>query len=115
MNSDRDALTPITDAPTASTNDVDREMDVIQPSGEHGNSTGVCAVAMETLAEKTGTKGKREKQISCASANSFPFLEIIVHRLMIVQIMKQLWRSCLMFPRRLFPMTEAWMIPSGLK
>ena len=56
MNNDCDALTPITD-------DVDREMDVIQPSGEHGNSTGVCAVAMETPTEKTGTKGKRKNYL----------------------------------------------------
>ena len=60
MNSDCDSLTPITDAPAASTNDVDREMDVIQPSGEHGNSTGVCVITMDTPAEKTGTTGWKE-------------------------------------------------------
>jgi hypothetical protein len=78
MNSDCDSLTPITDAPAVSTNNVDREMIVIQPSGEHGDSTGVCVVAMETPAEKTGTTG-RKKKISYDSFNSFPFLEIIVH------------------------------------
>ena len=65
MDNNCNALTPITDVAAALTNDVDREMDVIRPSGEHENSTGVCAVTMETPAEKAGPKGKREEKILC--------------------------------------------------
>jgi hypothetical protein len=70
MNSDCDSLTPITDAPAASTNDVDREMDVIQPSGEHGNSTGVSVVAMKTPVENSGTTSRKTKYLMIVLAPS---------------------------------------------
>ena len=57
MNSDCDSLTPITDATAASTNNVILEMDVVQPSDNHGNSTDVGVITMETPAETSGTTG----------------------------------------------------------
>ncbi len=58
MNSECDSLTPITDAPAASTNNSTLEMDVVQPSGDHGNITDVGVVVMETPAETSGTTGR---------------------------------------------------------
>ena len=58
MNSECDSLTPITDAPAASMNNITLEMDVVQPSGDHGNITDVGMVAMETPAETSGTTGR---------------------------------------------------------
>jgi len=65
------------DAPATPTEDVGREMDVIQAPGEHRVSTDVCVVAMDPSAEKAGTTGRRK--MSYDNFNSFPFLEIIVH------------------------------------
>ncbi len=53
MKSDSDSSTLMTDAPATPTEDVDREMDVIQPPGEHRISTDVCVVAMEPSAAKS--------------------------------------------------------------
>ena len=74
MNSDCDSLTPITDAPAASTNDVNLEMDVVQPSSDYGNNTGVGVVAMETPAESSGTAGRTKIKISYDSLALSPFL-----------------------------------------
>jgi len=57
MNRDCDSLTPITDATAASTNNVILEMDVVQPSDNHGNSADMGEIAMETPAETSGTTG----------------------------------------------------------
>ena len=59
MNGDCNSLTPITAAPAASTDNVILEMDVVQPSGDHGNNTDVGVVAMETPAETSGTTGRK--------------------------------------------------------
>jgi hypothetical protein len=58
MNDDCNSLTPSTDVPATSTNIVLLEMDVVQPSGDHGNITDVGVVVMETPAETSGTTGR---------------------------------------------------------
>jgi hypothetical protein len=58
MSSDCNSLTPITDAPAASTNNVSLEMDVVQPSSDHENITDVGVVVMKTPAETSGTTGR---------------------------------------------------------
>ena len=68
MNIDCDSSTPMTDAPATSTEDVDREMGMIQAPGEHAISTYVSVVAMEPSAGKTETTGR--DKISCGN-NSF--------------------------------------------
>ena len=58
MNNDCNSLTPSTDVPAASTNIVILEMDVVQPSSDHGNITDVGVVVMGTPAETSGTTGR---------------------------------------------------------
>ncbi len=76
MNINCDSSTPMTDAPAISTEDVDREMGVMQAPGEHGIDTDVCVVAMDLSANTAKTPGRRE--ISYENVNSFPCLEISV-------------------------------------
>ena len=57
MNDECNSLTSSTDVPAASTNSVILEMDVVQPSDNHGNSADVGEIAMETPAETSGTTG----------------------------------------------------------
>jgi len=57
MNDECNSLTSSTDVPAASTNSVILEMDVVQPSGDHGNLTDVGVVIMETPTETSGTAG----------------------------------------------------------
>ena len=88
MNSDCNSSTPMTDAPATSTEDVDREMGMIQAPGEHAISTDVRVVAMEPSAERAETTGGRK--ISYENFNSFPFLEIIISSADLMQIIEPL-------------------------
>ena len=63
MNDECNSLTPSTDVPAASTNSVILEMDVVQPSSDHGNITDVGVVVMNTPAETSGTTGKENSTI----------------------------------------------------
>jgi hypothetical protein len=58
MNDECNSLTSSTDVPAASTNSVILELDVVQPSDDHGNITDVGVVIMETPAETSGTTGR---------------------------------------------------------
>ena len=63
MNDDCNSLTPSTDVPATSTNIVILEMDVVQPSSDHGNSTDVGVVVMNTPAETSGTTGEENSTV----------------------------------------------------
>jgi len=63
MNDECNSLTSSTDVPAASTNSVILEMNVVQPSDDHGNLTDVGVVIMKTPVETSGTTGRENTTV----------------------------------------------------
>ena len=69
MNNDCYTSTLMADAPATPTENVDREMDVIQAPGEPDASDDICARTIEPSAGKAETAGRSGR--SCVNVNSF--------------------------------------------